>query len=54
MKILISCNERSIEIETDRATHSTEERKALFDRMYADAINYIQNGVKPKQEGGAK
>ena len=54
MKILISCSERSIEIETDCATHSAEERKALFDMMYADAIKYIQNGVNPKQEGGAK
>ena len=54
MKILISCSERSIEVETDRATHSLEERKELFDRMYSDAINYIMNGIKPNQEGGAK
>ena len=54
MKLLISCSERSIEIESDCNTLSNSDKKELFDRMYADAINYIMNGVKPKQEGGAK
>ena len=54
MKLMISCSERSIEVETDRVTCSNEERKELFDRMYGDAINYIMNGVNPKKEGGAK
>ena len=54
MKIEISCSDRSITVATDRETRSAEERKALFDKMYADAIDYIIHGIRPKKEGGAK
>ena len=54
MKIMISCSDRSIEVETDCQTHSATERKELFDRMYNDAINYILHGIRPTKEGGVK